>query len=346
MTRLPLPVIAAIDGASAGIGCDIALAADIRLVSERAFFAEIFVNINLMPDGGGSFTLSRLVGTGRALEMAMTGCRVPAEDAERWGLANHVYPSDGFEASVQQFAAQLAAKAPLSIARSKAAIRQNQNPVTFEQALKHEAVTQQELCETHDFGEGVMAFLEKRGKRTGKIASHGREAYAPVGQPAFSSAQLFGTICRGSCRRRSQLLVRKLPAIEPRARRSSRRDGAAAPDADRHAPSVGALGQNAAAAGSTISRAIRRKRPRLRSSTSPILPTDQRTKTAGSTSVCHAARRSARFVTVTPSTSTSANWHTLRPRGICGLHFPHAAAGDFLGSRPRRAASAGSTPAA
>jgi 2-(1,2-epoxy-1,2-dihydrophenyl)acetyl-CoA isomerase len=162
MTRLPLPVIAAVDGASAGIGCDIALAADIRLVSERAFFAEIFVNINLMPDGGGSFTLARLVGTGRALEMVMTGCRVPAEDAEKWGLANHLYPTEGFEEAVQQFATHLAGKAPLSIAQSKAAIHKNQGMATFEQALKHEAVTQQELCQTHDFGEGVMAFLEKR----------------------------------------------------------------------------------------------------------------------------------------------------------------------------------------
>jgi 2-(1,2-epoxy-1,2-dihydrophenyl)acetyl-CoA isomerase len=162
MTRLPLPVIAAVDGASAGIGCDIALAADMRLVSERAFFAEIFVNINLMPDGGGSFTLSRLVGTGRALEMVMTGCRVPAEDAEKWGLANHLYPTDGFEESVQKFAEQLAAKAPLSIAQSKAAIRNNEGAATFEQALRHEAATQQSLCETHDFGEGVMAFLQKR----------------------------------------------------------------------------------------------------------------------------------------------------------------------------------------
>ena len=162
MTRLPLPVIAAVDGAAAGIGCDIALAADIRLVSERAFFAEIFVNINLMPDGGGSFTLSRLVGTGRALEMAMTGCRVTAEEAERWGLANRHFPTDSFDNSVQEFAAHLAAKAPLSIAQSKAAIRGNQNPVTFEEALHQEAVKQQELFQTQDFGEGVMAFLEKR----------------------------------------------------------------------------------------------------------------------------------------------------------------------------------------
>ncbi len=162
MARLPLPVIAAVDGAAAGIGCDIALAADMRLVSDRAFFAEIFVNINLMPDGGGSFTLSRLVGSGRALEMAMTGCRVSAEQAERWGMANHVYPADGFEEAVQKFAANLAEKAPLSIAQSKAAIRNNLGGGTLEKALEHEAVTQQVLCETHDFGEGVMAFLEKR----------------------------------------------------------------------------------------------------------------------------------------------------------------------------------------
>ena len=111
MTRLPLPVIAAVDGASAGIGCDIALAADIRLVSERAFFSEIFVNIALMPDGGGSFTLSRLVGSGRALEMAMTGCRVPADKAEAWGLANYVYPAAEFEAKVQEIRGGLSEKA-------------------------------------------------------------------------------------------------------------------------------------------------------------------------------------------------------------------------------------------
>jgi len=162
LSRLPLPVIAAIDGAAAGIGCDIALAADLRLVSERAFFAEIFVNVNLMPDGGGSYHLSRLVGTGRALEMAMTGCRVSAEQAERWGLANHVYPTATFAADVQRFAAQLAEKAPLSIARSKEAIRAHAGSATLEQALAHEAAAQQELCESQDFAEGVMAFLEKR----------------------------------------------------------------------------------------------------------------------------------------------------------------------------------------
>ncbi|HEY2839387.1 MAG TPA: enoyl-CoA hydratase-related protein [Pirellulales bacterium] len=162
MTGSPLPVIAAVDGASAGIGCDIALAADMRLLSDRAFFSEIFVNIALMPDGGGSFTLSRLVGSGRALEMVMTGCRVPADKAEAWGLANYVYPAAEFEAKVQEFAAALAEKAPLSIAQSKAAIRANLGATTFKEALAREAVVQQQLAETEDFPEGVMAFLQKR----------------------------------------------------------------------------------------------------------------------------------------------------------------------------------------
>ena len=162
MTRSPLPVIAAVDGAAAGIGCDIALAADMRLLSENAFFSEIFVHINLIPDGGGTFTLPRLVGSGRALEMALTGCRVPAQQALAWGLANRVYPVEGFEAHVQKFAAELAQRAPLAVARSKEAIRAALGAGTLEDSLAREANIQQELIETSDFREGVTAFLTKR----------------------------------------------------------------------------------------------------------------------------------------------------------------------------------------
>lgn len=165
MTGSPLPVIAAVDGAAAGIGCDIALAADIRLASENAFFAEIFVNISLIPDGGGTFTLPRLVGSGRALEMAMTGQRVTAEDAAQWGIVNHVYPAEQFVDKAQEYAARLAEKASLSIARSKRAIRAALGQCTLEQALEREADLQEELIGTHDFREGVMAFLEKRAPR-------------------------------------------------------------------------------------------------------------------------------------------------------------------------------------
>jgi len=162
MAKSPLPIIAAVDGAAAGIGCDISLAADMRLISDRAFFAEIFVNISLIPDGGGTFTLPRLVGLGRALEMAATGCRVPAEQAVAWGLANHVYPADTFEEEVHRFAAALAQKAPLSLARSKQAIRQSMNSGSLEEALALEADLQEELSQSSDFPEGVMAFIEKR----------------------------------------------------------------------------------------------------------------------------------------------------------------------------------------
>lgn len=162
LANSPLPVIAAVDGAAAGIGSDIALACDMRLASDAAFFAEIFVNINLMPDGGGTFTLSRLVGLGRALEMALTGCRVSAEHAEQWGLVNHIFPVSGFEDCVQKFAEQLAAKAPMSMARSKAAIRRFAGAGALEDALEHEAAMQQELIDSRDFREGVTAFLEKR----------------------------------------------------------------------------------------------------------------------------------------------------------------------------------------
>jgi 2-(1,2-epoxy-1,2-dihydrophenyl)acetyl-CoA isomerase len=165
MVHSRLPVIAAVDGAAAGIGSDIALAADIRLASDRAFFAEIFVNISLIPDGGGTFTLPRLIGSGRALEMAFTGQRVTAEQAESWGMVNHIYPVEGFEDRVQQFAAHIANKAPLSLSHSKLAIRSAMNAGSLEQALLMEATLQEDLITTDDFREGVMAFLEKRSPR-------------------------------------------------------------------------------------------------------------------------------------------------------------------------------------
>ncbi|HDP34478.1 MAG TPA: hypothetical protein ENN29_05145, partial [Candidatus Hydrogenedentes bacterium] len=162
MVDSPLPVIAALDGAAAGIGCDFALAADLRLASEKAFLAEIFVNISLLPDGGGTFHLPRLVGLARALEMAMTGTRVNAAQALEWGLVNHVYPVEGFEERVQEYAAALAQKAPLSLQRSKKAMRAALCDTSLATALQREAVMQGELFRSDDLREGVMAFLEKR----------------------------------------------------------------------------------------------------------------------------------------------------------------------------------------
>lgn len=162
MVDSPLPVIAAVDGAAAGIGSDIALAADIRLASENAFFAEIFVNISLIPDGGGTFHLPRLIGLGRALEMAFTGQRVPASQAWEWGMVNHVYPAIEFEDRVQEFADGLSQKAPLSLTRSKRSMRAALGDTRVEKSLTREAELQEELFSTEDFREGVTAFLSKR----------------------------------------------------------------------------------------------------------------------------------------------------------------------------------------
>lgn len=162
MTELPIPVIAAVDGIAAGIGSDIALACDMRLASEQAVFSEIFVKIGLIPDGGGTFTLPRLIGMGRAMEMAMTGRKVEAHQALEWGLVNYVYPTETFEEQVKKFAETLAKNAPLSMGRGKLAIRQAAGNCTFEQAIKKEADLQTELFASDDFKEGIMAFIEKR----------------------------------------------------------------------------------------------------------------------------------------------------------------------------------------
>ena len=162
MVRSPLPIIAAVDGAAAGIGSDIALAADLRVATERAFFAEIFVNINLIPDGGGTFHLPRLIGLGRALEMAMTGERVEARRAAEWGMVNHVWSVEGFEDRVQEFAAALAHKAPLSLERSKRSMRAALCDPDIATSLTREAELQEELIQTEDFRSGVMAFLTKQ----------------------------------------------------------------------------------------------------------------------------------------------------------------------------------------
>ncbi len=157
----PWPVIAAIDGPAAGIGLDLALACDIRLASDRAVFAELFVRRGLVPDGGGTWSLQRLVGMGRALELILTGESVPADEALRIGLANKVYASDIFEARVLEYAAKLAAQAPLAMVRAKKAVYAAQMS-TFDQALAQEATYQGEIFASEDAFEGFRAFLEKR----------------------------------------------------------------------------------------------------------------------------------------------------------------------------------------
>ncbi len=157
----PWPVIAAVDGYAAGIGCDMALACDIRLVSERGRFAELFIRLGLIPDGGGTYLLPRLVGIGRALEMLFTGADVDAHEAARIGLANHVLPTETFMTDALAFAAAISRQSPNALRRGKQALLASLDS-SYAEALAREAEHQRAILMSEDGMEGFLAFAQKR----------------------------------------------------------------------------------------------------------------------------------------------------------------------------------------
>ena len=158
------PTIAAVDGAAAGFGCDLALACDLRVVSDRAVFGEIFVKRGLMPDGGGTWLLPRIVGLGRALELLLTGELVPATEAHRIGLANRIVPAAELATRVAELADKLASGPPLVHRLVKGSVYAGLDG-DLAGALDREASGQMQLLGSADFAEGVMAFLQKRDPR-------------------------------------------------------------------------------------------------------------------------------------------------------------------------------------
>jgi len=161
LRQLPKPVLAAVNGPAVGIGCSLALASDLIVARESAYFLLAFVNIGLVPDGGSSLLLPERVGLARATEMAMLGERIPAQRALEWGLVNRVVPDDEFDRIVDDLAARLAA-GPTS---AYAGIKQQFNAWLFArmaEQLDLEASLQQRSAASGDFQEGVRAFLEKR----------------------------------------------------------------------------------------------------------------------------------------------------------------------------------------
>ncbi|HZJ67746.1 MAG TPA: enoyl-CoA hydratase-related protein [Kofleriaceae bacterium] len=158
------PTIALVDGAAAGFGCDLALACDLRIVSDRGVFGEIFVKRGLMPDGGGTFHLARIVGLGRALELLLTGDLVKADEALRIGLANRVIPHGEIRARTHELAAAIAKGPPLVHRAVKRAVYASLDG-DLTAALDREARGQLELLQSRDFTEGVAAFLQKREPR-------------------------------------------------------------------------------------------------------------------------------------------------------------------------------------
>jgi 2-(1,2-epoxy-1,2-dihydrophenyl)acetyl-CoA isomerase len=161
LRELPKPVVAAVNGPAAGIGCSVALAADLVLVAESAYFLLAFVNIGLAPDGGASVFVPARAGLARAAEMAMLGERVGAERALAWGLVNRVVPDAELHDAADALAERLAGGPTRSFAGIKRQLNARQL-AGMEEQLELEAEIQQELAASSDFREGVQAFRERR----------------------------------------------------------------------------------------------------------------------------------------------------------------------------------------
>ncbi len=161
MRMMEKPVIAAINGVAAGAGCNLALAADLRIASDRASFIEVFSRVGLIPDSGGTWLLPRLVGAGRAFEMMFFADPVDAAAAERLGLVNRVVPHDELMTRAMEWAVRLAAGPTRAYGLIKRGV--NQALATgFSEALEYEAQLQEVAGRTEDHREGVAAFLAKR----------------------------------------------------------------------------------------------------------------------------------------------------------------------------------------
>jgi 2-(1,2-epoxy-1,2-dihydrophenyl)acetyl-CoA isomerase len=161
LREMPKPVVAAVNGPAVGIGCSLALAADLVVAAESAYFLLAFVNIGLIPDGGSTAFLPARIGYARAAEMAMLGERLPAAQALDWGLINRVVPDEDLEGAADAFL-QLLAKGPTtSYAGSKRLLNRRMYAGLAEQ-LEAEAEAQRGQGQTQDFIEGVLAFVEKR----------------------------------------------------------------------------------------------------------------------------------------------------------------------------------------
>jgi 2-(1,2-epoxy-1,2-dihydrophenyl)acetyl-CoA isomerase len=161
---LPMPWVSAVKGSAAGVGCSFALAADMIVAGESAFFLQAFARIGLVPDGGSSWLLTRAVGRARAMEMMLLGERIPAQKAFEWGMVNRLVPDDQLMPVAMEVAKSLAA----GPTRSLAMIRKmtwSASDATFEDAMTTERNNQREAGRTADHREGVAAFIGKRPAR-------------------------------------------------------------------------------------------------------------------------------------------------------------------------------------
>lgn len=157
----PKPVIAMVNGYCLGGGCEVALACDIRIASENASFGQPEINLGIIPGGGGTQRLTRLVGEGKAMEMILTGEIIDARTAFAIGLVNHVVPLDQLEAKTMEIANRIAEKGPVAVSLAREAVKIASRS-NLDEGLRRE-VDLFALCfASEDKDEGVNAFLEKR----------------------------------------------------------------------------------------------------------------------------------------------------------------------------------------
>jgi 2-(1,2-epoxy-1,2-dihydrophenyl)acetyl-CoA isomerase len=158
---LEKPVVAAVNGAAAGAGMSFACACDIRIAADAAVFVPAFVNIGLVPDSGGTFFVTRLLGYARAFEWLCSGRRLSAAEAHAWGLVSEVVEAEALPARAAELAARLAALPTKAIGMTKRLL-DRAGGSTLDEQLEWEAQLQAAATQSEDFREGVQAFLEKR----------------------------------------------------------------------------------------------------------------------------------------------------------------------------------------
>ncbi|MCE7061918.1 enoyl-CoA hydratase/isomerase family protein [Dyadobacter sp. CY343] len=159
--ELPKPVICRLNGLAVGAGCSLALACDIIVATEEAYLSLLFVQIGLMPDAGATYFLPRLIGMARTFELASTGRKIFAKEAEQIGLINKAVPAEELDSEVNKLASYYLAAPTLAIGAMKKVLNESSHS-DLARMQELERVNQQILYESHDAREGISAFLQKR----------------------------------------------------------------------------------------------------------------------------------------------------------------------------------------
>jgi enoyl-CoA hydratase len=161
MASFPKPVIAMVNGFCLGGGCELAMSCDLRVASEKASFGQPEINLGLIPGGGGTQRLPRLVGTGQAMRLILSGDRIPAAEAKQIGLVDLVFPHEELRAKTLELAQKIASRSPLTLKVAKEAVRASER-LAIEEGILYERDLFCLCFSSADKEEGVAAFLEKR----------------------------------------------------------------------------------------------------------------------------------------------------------------------------------------